>query len=50
MVALHRSVIGERGIAPLETAYDAVSWYGACLIFEYLVLKTMPRLAISTTP
>jgi hypothetical protein len=39
MVAMHRSVVGEHGIAPLETSYDAVSWFAACLIFEYLVLK-----------
>jgi hypothetical protein len=39
MVALHRSIMGEAGIAPLETAYDEVSWYAACLIFEYSVLK-----------
>lgn len=39
MVALHRSVLGEQGLAPLETAYDDVSWYVACLIFEYLALK-----------
>lgn len=38
MVAVHRSMIGERGIAPLVTDHDHVSWYVASLIFEYLCL------------
>ncbi|CAN5287471.1 hypothetical protein BH10PSE4_BH10PSE4_08650 [soil metagenome] len=38
MVAVHRSMIGERGIAPLIVEHDGVSWYVASLIFEYLCL------------
>ncbi len=43
LVALHRSVIGFRGIAPLVEDYDAISWYIPCLIFEYCTLKLYGR-------
>jgi len=39
MVALHRTAVGDMGIAPLETMYDNISWYIPCLIFEYRSLK-----------
>jgi hypothetical protein len=35
MVAIHRKAIGVPGLAPLATAFDPVSWYAACLIFEH---------------
>jgi len=35
MYAIHRSVVGTQGVAPLETAHDAVSWYVSSLTFEY---------------
>jgi hypothetical protein len=41
MVALHRSVVGLRGLAPLEPAHDAISWYVACLLFEYNALSAL---------
>ena len=39
IVALHRSAMGIHGIAPLETRFDNVSWYVACLTFEYLCIS-----------
>lgn len=36
MVAVHSSLFDRRGLAPLETDHDHLSWYVACLVFEYL--------------
>jgi hypothetical protein len=37
MYAVHRSLIGTPGLAPLDSRHDHVSWYVASLTFEYLV-------------
>lgn len=38
LVAIHKSVIGEVGVAPLLSHYDWASWYVACFVFEYICL------------
>jgi len=41
MYAVHRSVIGTIGIAPLDTQNDHISWYVASLIFEYATSRLL---------
>lgn len=38
IVAIHRSALGQPGLAPLIAEHDGVSWYVASLIFEYICL------------
>jgi hypothetical protein len=43
MVAIHKSLVGIPGLAPLVTAYDDVSWYASSLIFEHQALAMFGR-------